>query len=85
VHFNGTWARDFEMCLDVTALILSGNQATIYGNATDDASSPTATTYVIHVVDNANPGKGADSFSIQTASGYSASATLAAGNVQVQP
>lgn len=72
-------------CVDVTAITLSGNQATIYGNATDDGVSPAATTYVMHVVDNANPGKGADTFSIQTASGYSASGTLAAGNVQVQP
>jgi hypothetical protein len=69
-------------CLDVTALVLSGNQATIYGNATDDG---VATTYVIHAVDNADPGKGADTFSIQTASGYSASGTLTAGNVQVKP
>jgi Bacterial Ig-like domain (group 1) len=69
-------------CLNVTALVLSGNQATIYGNATDDGA---ATTYVIHAVDNADPGKGADTFSIQTAGGYSASGTLTAGNVQVTP
>jgi hypothetical protein len=73
----------FELkCVDVTALVLSGNQATIYGNATENGA---ATTYVIHAVDNADPGKGADTFSIQTASGYSASGTLTAGNVQVQP
>jgi Bacterial Ig-like domain (group 1) len=69
-------------CLDVTALVLSGNQATIYGNATDNGA---ATTYVIHAADNADPGKGGDTFSIQSASGYSASGTLTAGNVQVQP
>jgi hypothetical protein len=69
-------------CSTVTALVLSGNQATIYGNATDNGA---ATTYVIHAVDNADPGKGADTFSIQTASGYSASGTLTAGNVQVKP
>jgi hypothetical protein len=69
-------------CLDVTALVLSGNQATIYGNATDDG---VATSYVIQGVDNADPGKGADTFLIQTASGYSASGTLTAGNVQVKP
>jgi Tol biopolymer transport system component len=72
-------------CLDVTALVLIGNQATIYGHATDDGSLAGPTTYVIHVVDNASPGKGADTFSLQTAAGYSASGTLLAGNVQVQP
>jgi hypothetical protein len=68
-------------CLDVTALVISGNQATIYGNATDNGA---ATTYVMKVADNADPGKGADIFSIETASGYSASGTLTAGNIQVQ-
>lgn len=69
-------------CLNVTALLLGGNQATIYGTATDDGAP---TTYVIHAVDNADPGKGVDTFSLQTASGFSASGTLTAGNVQVQP
>jgi hypothetical protein len=69
-------------CLDVLSLTIAGNDAAIYGNATDNGA---ATTYVIHAVDNADPGKGADTFSIQTASGYSASGTLTAGNVQVQP
>jgi hypothetical protein len=67
-------------CEDVTALILSGNEATIYGNATHDGI---ATTYVIRAKDVANPGRGQDTFSIQTASGYSHSGTLTAGNVQV--
>jgi len=69
-------------CLDVTALVISGNEATIYGNATDNG---VATTYVLKVADNADPGKGADTLSITTASGYSASGTLTAGNIQVQP
>jgi hypothetical protein len=64
----------------VTALVQSGNQATIYGHATDNGA---ATTYVIHVADNMDPGRGADTFSIQTASGYSASGTLTGGNIQV--
>jgi Bacterial Ig-like domain (group 1) len=66
-------------CLDVTALVQSGNQATIYGHATDNG---VATSYVIHVADNAEPGRGADTFAIKTASGYSASGTLTAGNIQ---
>jgi hypothetical protein len=66
-------------CRDVTALVQTGNEATIYGNATDDGVD---TTYVIHVVDNGDSGRGSDTFSIQTASGYSASGTLTAGNIQ---
>jgi hypothetical protein len=69
-------------CLDVTTLVISGNQATIYGNATDNG---VATTYVLTVADNADPGKGADTLSITTASGFSVSGTLTAGNIQVQP
>ncbi|MEX2464272.1 MAG: post-COAP-1 domain-containing protein, partial [Gaiellaceae bacterium] len=67
-------------CLDVTAFAISGNEATIYGNATDNGI---ATTYVIRVKDVADPGRGADTFSIQTASGYGASGVLNAGNVNV--
>lgn len=69
-------------CLDVTALVISGTQATIYGNASDNG---VATTYVMKVADTADPGKGADTFSIETASGYSANGTLSAGNIQVKP
>jgi hypothetical protein len=67
-------------CTDVTAVVVSGNEADIYGNATDNG---VATTYVIHVVDNGDPGKGNDTFSITTASGYSASGTLTAGNIKI--
>ena len=67
-------------CTDVTVLVVSGNEADIYGNATDNG---VATTYVIHVVDNGDPGKGNDTFSITTASGYSASGTLTAGNIKI--
>ena len=75
-HDKGTKIK----CLDATALVQSGNQATIYGHATQDG---TPTTYVIHVVDNGESGRGQDTFSIKTASGYSASGTLTAGNIQV--
>jgi hypothetical protein len=64
----------------VTALVTNGNEATIYGNATHDG---VATTYVINVKDVADPGKGEDTFSIQTVSGYSRSGMLTAGDVQV--
>ena len=67
-------------CLDVTALVVSGTHATFFGDATVNGQ---ATTYRIDVDDNAEPGKGRDTFKIQTASGYTAGGTLTAGNVQV--
>jgi YVTN family beta-propeller protein len=74
-------AADIKLkCENVTSFTITGNQATIFGNATVNG---VATTYRIDVVDNADPGKGADTFSIQTASGYSRSGTLTGGNVQV--
>ncbi len=67
-------------CNDVQVLVVSGNEAWLYGSARDGG---TTTTYVIHVVDNGEPGIGRDTFSILTASGYSKSGTLTAGNIQV--
>jgi hypothetical protein len=67
-------------CTDATVLVVSGNQASIFGQATDNGVT---TTYRIDVVDNAEPGVGSDTFSIQTASGFSASGTLTSGNIQV--
>lgn len=67
-------------CSDVTAIVVTGNAATIYGHATDDGAP---TTYVIDVVDNGEPGRGRDTFSIATASGYAAGGTLTGGNIQV--
>jgi hypothetical protein len=72
-------AKRMIKCLDVTALVQVGNEAWIYGDATDNGA---ATTYVVHVVDKGEPGTGRDTFSILTASGYSASGTLTGGNVQ---
>jgi len=68
-------------CTNATVLVVSGNGATFYGDATDDGI---ATTYAIHVVDNGDPGKGNDTFSITTASGYSVSGTLTDGNIKVR-
>jgi Bacterial Ig-like domain (group 1) len=68
------------MCRDVTAFVESGKQATFYGHALDNG---VATSYKISVVDNGKPGT-TDTFSITTASGYSASGTLTSGNVQVR-
>jgi hypothetical protein len=68
-------------CTDVTALVISGNAATVFGHATVNG---VATTYRIDAVDNGEPGKGVDTFSIQTGTGYSRSGVLTGGNVQVQ-
>ena len=67
-------------CLDVTTYAQFDNQATFTGNASVDGVQ---TTYRIHVVDDGEPGDGIDTFSITTASGYSASGSLTSGNVQV--
>lgn len=67
-------------CTDATALVVAGNEAWIYGNARDEGAP---TSYLIHVVDVADPGRGRDTFSITTASGYSAGGTLTGGNIQV--
>ena len=66
-------------CLDVTAIVQSANAVTILGNATANGAT---TTYRIDAVDNAEPGQGRDVFTIETASGYSRSGVLSAGNVQ---
>lgn len=68
-------------CLDVTNLVVVGNHATFFGNATVNDQ---ANTYRIDVDDNAEPGRARDTFRIQTASGYSAGGTLSKGNVQVR-
>ena len=67
-------------CTDVTILVQTGNKATFFGDAIVNG---TATTYRIDVQDNAEPGAGADTFSIQTVSGYTASGALVNGNIQV--
>jgi hypothetical protein len=58
---------------------MSGSEATIYGEATIGGES---TSYRIHVDDAADPGTGADTFTIHTAGGYQAGGTLPAGNIQ---
>lgn len=64
----------------ITSVAISGNQATIRG--VGFANSVT-TNYTIIVQDNAEPGAGADTFSIQLGTGYSRSGTLQGGNIQI--
>ncbi|HEY3042419.1 MAG TPA: SBBP repeat-containing protein [Vicinamibacterales bacterium] len=67
-------------CVDVTTLVVVGNQATVYGNALD---GDVPTMYVINVTDNGNPGKN-DTFSITLGTGYMASGILVDGNIHVE-
>lgn len=62
-------------CVDMTAFVLTGGAVTFYGNATDNG---TPTTYVIQAVDATT-----DTFSIRTASGYTAGGAVNPGNVKV--
>jgi hypothetical protein len=66
-------------CTDATTLVVNGNTATIFGNATVNGM---ATTYRIDVTDNGEPGS-TDSFMIQTTSGYVAGGVLVSGNIQI--
>jgi hypothetical protein len=67
-------------CTRVSSVEQSGNHVTFTGDATIGG---VAGTYRIDVEDNGNPGKGRDSFQIQTSTGYSASGLLLSGNVRV--
>lgn len=67
-------------CLDVTSYFQTATRATFLGTATVNGAS---TRYRIVVEDIAESGAGADRFSITTDSGYGASGSLTAGNVQV--
>lgn len=60
------------------------------GTARLDPFSETATvngirldSFTVEVVDNGEPGRGADTFSITLGSGYSASGVLTGGNIQI--
>ena len=67
-------------CLDVTSYTQIGNRALFSGPASMDGAP---TTYRIEVADNAEPGAGADTFTITTDSGFTATGVLTHGNIQV--
>lgn len=68
-------------CRTVDSLVVSPTHATFFGQATiDDAT----TNYRIDVDDLGEPGI-ADTFKIQTDSGYTAAGTLRGGNIQIHP
>jgi hypothetical protein len=65
----------------VTAVVVSGNCAQIVGSATVNGAPGFG--FDVNVCDNGEPGKGSDTFAIVMSDGYSASGTLAGGNVQI--
>lgn len=67
-------------CLDVLSIVVSGNRATIYGNAT---INDTPVRYRMDVIDVEESGAGADSWTIRLSNGYAAGGLLTEGNVQV--
>jgi hypothetical protein len=69
-------------CLGVSLVVILGTHATISGEAVQNGI---VTNYTIDVDDLGDPGAGADTFTIQTDSGYAATGTLDAGNIRVNP
>lgn len=65
----------------VTAVVISGTHARIFGQATIGGDG--SYDFVIDVDDLAEPGKGVDKFAIQLSTGYARSGTLSGGNIQI--
>ncbi|MGB2951949.1 MAG: post-COAP-1 domain-containing protein [Gaiellaceae bacterium] len=75
-HDTGSTAK----CLDVTHFTQTGNHVVFSGDAQVDG---VATQYRIDTTDNAEPGRGSDTFAITTDSGFAAGGVLTGGDVQV--
>jgi hypothetical protein len=67
-------------CLDVTVLVQSATHAAFFGNAEVNG---TPTVYRIDVDDFGEPGRGHDTFALQTATGYNVAGVLQNGNIQI--
>lgn len=65
----------------VTAVVVTGNCAKVLGTATVNGSGSFG--FEVDVCDNAEPGKGMDTFSIGMSDGYANAGTLGGGNVQL--
>jgi len=70
---------DFRTIL-ITSATFNRNAATISGNG---AANNVSTNFSIGVQDNAEPGAGQDTFSINLQTGYSKSGVLQGGNIQI--
>jgi hypothetical protein len=68
------------MCRTVTALVVSGTHATFSGEATIDGAT---TNYRIDVDDLGEPGRGRDTFRVETTSGFTAGGVLTDGSIQI--
>jgi hypothetical protein len=69
-------------CRTVTALVVDGTHATFTGEAT---VAGVTTNYRIDVDDLGEPGRGRDTFKIETDSGFVAGGVLTDGNIQIHP
>lgn len=67
-------------CLDVLSIVVTGNRATIYGNATFNGDH---VRYRMEVIDVEESGAGTDSWTIRLSNGYAAGGLLTEGNIQV--
>lgn len=65
---------------NVKVLMIAGTHATFFGDARINGVD---TTYRIDVDDMGTPGKGRDTFTIQTATGYTASGILTGGEIKI--
>jgi Tol biopolymer transport system component len=75
-------ARDvYVKCLSVTSLVQDGTRARFFGRAEVNGVEAD---YRIEVDDLAESGRGQDTFTIQTSSGYTAGGVLQGGNIQVR-
>lgn len=82
-HFNyiDHAARIHVKSTSITAYEDAGNTRTFSGEATVNGAS--GFTFTVAVTDNGEPGRGADTFSIEMSNGYKASGVLAGGNIQL--
>lgn len=62
--------------------VQTATHATFFGEAEVNG---VVTDYRIDVDDNAEPGKGRDTFEIQTGTGYSAAGILDGGSIKIHP
>ena len=65
----------------ITAVIVNGNCARILGTATVNGTGSFG--FDVFVCDNGEPGKDADTFTIDMSDGYTATGTLGGGNIQL--
>jgi hypothetical protein len=77
---HGMFARTVKST-DVTSVTVTGNCATILGNAKVNGAPSYG--FQVDVCDNGEPGKDTDTFSIVMSDGYTAAGTLSGGNVQI--